>query len=238
MTGPLFSFPPANQLNPQVSERMAEVIACAVALAPSDRYASAAEFRAALLGLSARRLRAMAFGTRSAPTGRRALAVMAAVLLVPLMLSQMLRIAQLPLQNGYYPTSAAGDQAWPAPPSIGSASSSGSACTPSTAMTAAQTGSSVCGPDGTVWALNSLNNAVDHTWADGKLDAFTMAHGNIPPSASLVAPSQQASQCNCVWLVDDQGMQVRLNANGQTARVPLPVSILANVSSGLLRTTN
>ncbi len=42
--------------------------------------------------------------------------------------------------------------------------------------------------------------------------------------------------CNCVWLVDDQGMQVRLNANGQTARVPLPVSILANVSSGLLRT--
>ncbi len=31
---PLFSFPPANQLNPQVSERMAEVIACAVAHGP------------------------------------------------------------------------------------------------------------------------------------------------------------------------------------------------------------
>jgi hypothetical protein len=232
---PLFSFPPVDQLNPRVSPRMAEVIACAVALAPSDRYASAAEFRAALLGLSARRLRAMAFGPRSAPTGRRALAVMAAVLLVPLMLSQMLRIAQLPLQNGYYPAGAAGDQAWPAQPSIESVSSANPMCTPSTAITDARTGPSVCGPDGTTWALNFLNNAVDHTLADGKLDAFTMVAGNIPPGASLVAPSQQASQCNCVWLVDDQGMQIRLNANGQTARVPLPASILLNGSSALLQ---
>jgi hypothetical protein len=111
-------------------------------------------------------------------------------------------------------------------------------CAPSTAITDAQTGPSVCGPDGTTWALNSLTNAVDHTWADGKLDAFTMVAGNIPPGASLVAPSLQASQCNCVWLVDDQGMQVRLNANGQTARIPLPASILPNVSSGLLRAAN
>lgn len=235
---PLFTFPPANQLNPQVSERMAEVISCATALAPTDRYASAAEFRAALLGLSARRLRAMAFGTHSAPTGRRALAVMAAVLLVPLMLSQVLRIAQLPLQNGYYPTSAASDPAWPAQPSLGPSSAGSHLCTPSTTVTDAQTGATVCGPDGTVWTVNALNNEIDHTWANGKMDAFTMVTGNIPAGASLVAPSLQTSKCNCVWLVDDQGMQIQLNANGQTARVHLPYSIIPTTSSGLLRNQN
>src|SRR6185312_5304617 len=92
---PLFSFPAADELNSSLSSRMAEVLARAVALAPADRFASAAEFRAALQGLSARRFRATPFGSRSASSGRRALAVMAAVLLVPLMLSQVLRLAQL-----------------------------------------------------------------------------------------------------------------------------------------------
>jgi hypothetical protein len=86
--------------------------------------------------------------------------------------------------------------------------------------------------------VNFQLNEIDHTLANRSVDAFTMTSGTIPPGASLVAPSFKTSGCNCVWLVDDQGMQIRLNANGQTARVPLPVSILPNGSSALLRTSN
>ncbi|MGH2345079.1 MAG: protein kinase domain-containing protein, partial [Chloroflexota bacterium] len=231
---PLFSFPAADELNPNLSTRMAEVLARAVALAPSDRYANAAEFRAALQGLSARRFIATPFGTRSAPSSRRGLAVMAAVLLVPLMLSQVFRLAQLPLENGYYATGSSAAQPGAAQPALGPYAPT-PRCAPPSQVTAAQTGGTVCGPDGTEWHLNVAGSEIVHSELNGDRAVFTLGNGEMPVGATLVSPSLKASHCNCVWLVDDSGLRIRLNANGDSARVPLPATILPKLSSGLLQ---
>lgn len=231
---PLFSFPAADELNPNLSSRMAEVLARAVALAPADRFANAVEFRAALQGLSARRFRATPFGSRSASSGRRALAVMAAVLLVPLMLSQVLRLAQLPLENGYYATAPSGAQPWSAQPSLGSYAPP-TGCTPPQAVVDAQTASTVCGPDGTVWDLNLQSNEIIHFKANGDRTVFTIDSAKVLTDATLVSPSIKASHCNCVWLVDGSRLQIRLNADGNHAKVGLPATVLPKVSSGLLQ---
>ncbi|MGH2410231.1 MAG: hypothetical protein ACRDGS_07690, partial [Chloroflexota bacterium] len=233
---PLFSFPPARRLNPDLSPRMEEILARATALNPADRYASASEFRAALHGLATRRIRAAA---HSSPAGHHALMVLAAVLLLPLMLTQMLRIAQIPLQNGFYAEQAPGSDPWSSQQII-SGGDSGltltdsnqaqadpqTQCTPPGSVDEIDMRPTVCGPDGTWWQVDGTGQ-VTHILATGEIVPY-LAVGGAPGSAELVSVSAQRSHCNCVWVVWGNS-QARLNANGDISYQPIPTA------SGLLQ---
>jgi len=240
---PLFTFPPARHLNPAVSPRMEDILARATALNPADRYATAAEFRAALKGLAARRLRAAS--SRSSPAGRHAMMVLAAVLLLPLMLTQMLRIAQIPLQNGFYAEQVTGGDPWSNqqitgggdgtfPNSDGSQglTDSQTQCIPPANPDEIDMSPTVCGPDGTWWQVD-WSGQVTHVLATGEVVQY-LAVGGAPGSAELVSVALQRSQCNCVWVVWGDS-QARLNANGAISYQPIPNGAPVHGTSALLQ---
>ncbi|HVA89614.1 MAG TPA: serine/threonine-protein kinase [Chloroflexota bacterium] len=235
---PLFSFPPARRLTPALSPRMEEILARATALNPADRFASALEFRAALKGLATRRLRAAP--SRSSSSGRHAVMMLAAVLLLPLMLTQMLRIAQIPLQNGFYAEQATGSDPWPPNQQYAmGAFNDGTdtdgaqfACTPPASADEVDVSPTVCGPDGTWWQIDGAGQ-ITHILASGEIVPYA-AIGQAPGSPELVSMSPLRSHCNCVWVVWGD-TQARLNAGGDISYQTLPASVLKPVASGLLQ---
>ncbi|HXT36181.1 MAG TPA: hypothetical protein VN837_11445, partial [Chloroflexota bacterium] len=240
---PLFTFPPARRLNPALSPRMEEILARATALNPADRYASAAEFRAALKGLAARRLHGTS--SHTSPAGRHAMMVLAAVLLLPLMLTQMLRIAQIPLQNGFYAEQAAGSDPWSNQQITGDGDNyfsftdgsqglvdTQTQCTPPASTDEIDMSPTVCGPDGTWWQVD-WSGQVTHILASGEVVPY-LAVGGAPGSAELVSVSAQLSHCNCVWVVWGNS-QARLNGNGDVSYQPIPGAAPLHAASGLLQ---
>jgi serine/threonine protein kinase len=95
--GTPFTFPPIRTLNPAVSPELAAAVERAVALNPADRFASADEFALALQTLARVRYYAYVPPQRGHPvvSSHRTVGLVAALMLLPVLLSPIIRAATL-----------------------------------------------------------------------------------------------------------------------------------------------
>ncbi len=210
---PLFTFPPVRDLNPIISAELAAIVARATALVPGDRYSSAEEFGLALRRVAARYAYGVPTRQQPASTGRRAWALMAAVLLVPLLLAQVARVSQVSFQgmngdsgsygSGYYTFTGVGPQV-----NDGGTSPVGQCTIPATKVNLA-VDTIACGSDGATWILDPLRSTI--TWYSADNDVHTIAIR--PPYDHMPSPTIVANDKGVV-LMGGGNQAVQVTADG------------------------
>jgi serine/threonine protein kinase len=184
--GAPFTFPPVRTLNPAVSPELAAVVQRAVSLNPADRYASADDFAAALESLAPIRYYAYAppRQAHAVVSSHRTVGLVAALMLLPVLLSPIIRAATLypsTPDNGQYQWGSSGWSSGntfvqPIPNANGGFVTNGNACDPQTVSPDITV---ICSPNGD-WqqiqvTIQGSDQSDPNQWQSGGTQANTSA---------------------------------------------------------------
>jgi serine/threonine protein kinase len=223
--GTQFTFPPVQSLNPKVPAALADVVARATKLNPADRFQSAGEMRSALLTLSFVRPRV---SYRPQPTTsmsvQRLAVVIAAVLLAPLLLSQVSERLALYSPFGGMPQVSVMEpvQSNPQPVTQGGSLESppyrtlAARCSSTRGTSPAPSHAGVCGPDHGYWLLNNSDNVLLDAKPDGTTQLYKIpAHENA--LTTLTSGRAGSPAADALWITGSANAVVYFPINGRPA---------------------
>jgi serine/threonine protein kinase len=228
--GTPFTFPQVRDLAPNVPDDLAIVVRRATALNPADRYPDAAEMRAALQAAIPVVDRPVARTRRLlAQSPQRAMLGVAALLIVPLLLSQMLLRAATGApyyyqgqSDVYSPPLSAYQQPGMIDPSaqsrttIGPPNSDGSRY-PQCSLTVAQytrpRTDFTCGADNAVWFIDAPNNELDRVLPDGSVSQFAIPAPAMVMNTITASPGGSPG-ADSLWLTGTSNAVIYVPFNG------------------------